>query len=71
MLKVILDFYDQGSLALKSGIYLKEIANLPVKDKIARMKYIPEEQMNEIDDIQNELRESIAQLISKGGILNA
>lgn len=71
MLKVILDFYDQGSLALKSGIYLKELANLPVRDKIARMKYIPEERMTEIDDIQNELKENIAQLISKGGILNA
>ena len=71
MLKVILDFYDQGSLALKSGIYLKELANLPVRDKIGRMKYIPEERMTEIDDIQNELKENIAQLISKGGILNA
>lgn len=71
MLTVVLDFYDQGIKALKAGVYLKELADLPVRDKIARMKYIPEENISEIADIKNELAESINQLISKGGILDA
>jgi len=45
---------------------------MPVRDKIARMKYIPEDEMKEqLDNIQTELKESIDKLISKGGILNA
>lgn len=72
MLKIVLNFYDEGLRALNSGIYLKEIANMPVRDKIARMKYIPEDEMKEqLDNIQTELKESIDKLISKGGILNA
>lgn len=72
MLKIVLDFYDEGLRALKSGVYLKEIASMPVRDKIARMKYIPEDEMKEqLDGIQTELKQSIDKLISKGGILNA
>jgi V/A-type H+-transporting ATPase subunit A len=72
MLKIVLNFYDEGLRALKSGIYLKEVASIPVRDKIARMKYIPEDEMKEqLDSIQTELKTSIDQLISKGGILNA
>ncbi len=72
MLKIVLDFYDEGLRALNSGVYLKEIAAMPVRDKIARMKYIPEDEMKEqLDNIQSELKQSIDKLISKGGILNA
>ncbi|MBU5331234.1 MAG: V-type ATP synthase subunit A [Anaerocolumna aminovalerica] len=72
MLKIVLDFYDEGLRALKSGIYLKEVASMPVRDKIARMKYIPEDEMKEqLDTIQTELKAGIDKLISKGGILDA
>jgi len=72
MLKIVLDFYDEGLRALKSGIYLKEVASMPVRDKIARMKYIPEDEMKEqLDNIQTELKAGIDKLISKGGILDA
>lgn len=72
MLKIVLDFYDEGLRALNSGAYLKEIASIPVRDKIARMKYIPEDEMKEqLNNIQTELKANIDKLISKGGILNA
>jgi len=67
MLKVVLDFYRLGLQALKAGVYLHEISSLPVREKIARMKYIPEERLSEIDDIEKELRTSIEELISRGG----
>src|SRR5690554_2149495 len=71
MLKLVLSFYDEGLRALKQGVYLKEIEKLPVRDKIARSKYIPEENIQEIEGIQEELKASIDELISKGGILDA
>jgi V/A-type H+-transporting ATPase subunit A len=71
MLKLVLEFYDQGLKALKKGVYIKELEKLPVRDKIARAKYIPEENIDEIKEIQTELIEEIDKLISKGGILDA
>jgi V/A-type H+-transporting ATPase subunit A len=71
MLKLVLEFYDQGLKALKQGVYIKELEKLPVRDKIARAKYIPEENIDEIKEIQTELIEEIDKLISKGGILDA
>jgi len=71
MLKLVLSFYDEGLRALKQGVYLKEIENLPVRDRIARAKYISEENIHEIDKINEELKSSIDELISKGGIPDA
>lgn len=71
MLKLVLDFYDQGKRALEQGVYLKDIENMEVRNKIARAKYIPEKELDKIDDINEELISSINNLISKGGILDA
>lgn len=71
MLKLIISFFDEGLRALKQGVYLKEIENMDVRNKIARSKYIPEEDIDEIDNIFTELKSSIDNLISKGGILDA
>ncbi|AJE12771.1 V-type ATP synthase subunit A [Clostridium botulinum] len=71
MLKLVLFFYDEAERALNAGIYLKELLDLEVRDKIARAKYVSEENIKNIDAIFNELSEVIDQLISKGGIMNA
>ncbi|WP_282057396.1 V-type ATP synthase subunit A [Clostridium botulinum] len=71
MLKLVLFFYDESERALNAGIYLKELLDLEVRDKIARAKYVSEENIKNIDAIFNELSEIIDQLISKGGIMNA
>ena len=71
MLKVMLQFYDLGVKALDAGVYLKDIENMDVRNKIARAKYIPENNIADIDNISQELTNSIDELISKGGILNA
>jgi V/A-type H+-transporting ATPase subunit A len=44
MLKVILSFQEKASEASKRGANIKDIVALPVKDKIARMKYVPAEE---------------------------
>ncbi|MDD2492088.1 MAG: V-type ATP synthase subunit A, partial [Bacteroidales bacterium] len=71
MLKLVLNFYDQGKRALEKGVYLKNIENMDVRNKIARAKYIAENDMNQIDNINKELVSSVDNLISKGGILDA
>lgn len=71
MLKAVLQFGDEARKALESGVYLKDILNLPVRDKIARAKYIDEKDILSIDEISKELTKDIEDLIRKGGILDA
>ena len=71
MLKLILLFKKEAERALDSGVYLNKILSLKVRDRIARSKYIAEENINTIDDIADELISEINQLISEGGVLDA
>jgi len=71
MLKMVLAFYEKGRKALESGVYLKELLDLPVREKIARAKYLTKERVSEIENIIKEIEDSIDQLISKGGIPDA
>lgn len=70
MLELVLSFYDEALRALKNKVYISEILNLEVRDKIARAKYLKEEEINLIDEINKELKINIDNLISKGGALN-
>ena len=60
MLRLILSFYDVMADALKQGANINEIVNLPVREKIGRLKYIPEAQYkDEFANIANELKNSL------------
>ena len=71
MLQLVLKFYDEGNRGLESGAYLKEISELPVREKIARAKYIPESDLDKMNDILNEIENEVDNLINKGGSLDA
>ena len=71
MLKLILKFYDMSLDALNKGVYLKDIENMAVREKIARAKYIEEDKLDEIRNIEKELEIEIAKLIEEGGLLDA
>jgi len=73
MLKLILLFKKEAERALKAGVYLNEILALSeIRDKIARSKYIPEENLSRMNEIEAELKSAIDTLINeKGGVLNA
>ena len=71
MLALVLKFYDEGMRGLDNGAYLNEISELAVRERIARAKYLPESELNKIDEISKELTEQIDNLINKGGALNA
>lgn len=72
MLKLILQFQVEAERALKAGVYLDKILKMDeIRDKIARSKYISEENINKIDEIGVELTAEMDKLISEGGVLDA
>lgn len=71
MLKLILLFKKEAERALESGVYLNNILNLSMRDKIARSKYIAEDNIDTINNIADELVSEISRLISEGGVLDA
>ena len=71
MLQLVLKFYDEANRGLESGAYLKEISEIPVREKIARAKYMPESDLDKMNDILNEIENEVDNLINKGGSLDA
>lgn len=72
MLKLVLSFGNEAKRALDAGVYLNKILNLDsMRDKIARSKYIAEEELTKMDEIHEELKREIDKLINEGGVLDA
>ncbi|MGG7162119.1 V-type ATP synthase subunit A [Clostridium ihumii] len=71
MLKLVIAFKEQAEKALEAGVYLDKILKMQVRDKIARSKYIPENEIDKIDEIGVELVKEVDKLIVEGGVLNA
>ena len=69
MLKLVLLFRKEAERALDAGVYLDKILELEVRDKIARSKYIHEDNISRMDEIAAELRANIDTLINEGGVL--
>ncbi len=71
LLKLVLEFYDQGRRGLENGVYLREIEQMPIRDRIARAKYVTEEELGKIDEVHSDLVRDMDTMIEKGGIANA
>lgn len=71
LLKLVLEFYDQGRRGLENGVYLREIEQMPIRDRIARAKYVSEEELDKIDEVHTELIKNMDTMIEKGGIADA
>jgi V/A-type H+-transporting ATPase subunit A len=70
MMKLILEYYDLATAALKKEVELNPLLKLKVKEKMGRAKYISEKELRLIDEISAELQKEIADLVA-GGLLNA
>ncbi|HHV78795.1 MAG TPA: V-type ATP synthase subunit A [Firmicutes bacterium] len=55
LLKLILRFHEVALEALEGGARLDQILELPVRERIARARFIPEDQVDSIDDIEAEV----------------
>ncbi len=67
MLKLIIEFYHLGQKALDAGAEFSQVVSLPVRERIGRAKYIPESQLEQLDEILKELGEQMSALMSEGG----
>jgi len=68
MLRLILYFHRQGLRALEREVALDAVLDLPVREQIARAKYVDEEQIEEVFDcIEGQITDQIAALIEEGG----
>lgn len=63
MMKLILDFNDKSVEAVRKGADVEEISGLPVREKIGRFKYVPEEKTDtEFEKISVEISSEINRL---------
>ena len=68
MLKLILEYFDLATDALSKGADVEKLIGLPIRERIGRFKYVPQENINkEYEDIKNQLEFDIETLVSQGG----
>jgi V/A-type H+/Na+-transporting ATPase subunit A len=72
MLKLIMSFYYQGKKAVENGMGIRELFALPVREKIGRAKYTPEEEVEAVFfEIETLLNQQMEGLTAKEGEANA
>ncbi len=62
MLKMILHFHKMGLAAIEAGADTAQIFKLPVREEIARAKYIPQKELAKISEISKTIETQIAEL---------
>jgi len=63
MLKTILNIFDLANEAIKTGVGIEEIENMPLKDDIARMKYDANETFaDKYKELESMIKEAFAAL---------
>ncbi len=65
MLRVVLGYYKCATSALESGMALSELLELPVRESIARFKFVSE---NEIDQKYQEITAALVQQTKTAGL---
>ncbi len=70
MLDLILSFETEAREAMRLGAYFKEIneGTEALRDKIARVKYISEDNLSQIDEIKQEIKDKLHQIVAEGGM---
>ncbi|MBM7690171.1 V-type ATP synthase subunit A [Enterococcus ureilyticus] len=70
MLRLILTFYEEGQVALTLGAYLSEImaGTVGLRDQIARSKYLPEDEIDRLDGLIDDIKLTLKQIIADGGM---
>ncbi len=67
MLRLILDYGEKGQTALDAGCNLSDVINMPVRERIGRAKFIPEDSLYYFQEIETELANQATALINRGG----
>lgn len=67
MLRIIIRFHELGMEALNRGASMNDVFNLTVREKIARMRYSDEKDIDQIDLIEDEIKSEIGSTMPVGG----
>ncbi|HHY46372.1 MAG TPA: V-type ATP synthase subunit A [Firmicutes bacterium] len=67
MLKAIMEFHHRALAAIEAGAPLAPILELPVRESIARMKYVPESEPERFTQIMQEIASQVASVGGAGG----
>ncbi len=59
MLKTIINFYNLALQAINEGKEFKEISSASVKGKIAKMKYISRDRLEEFEELNKEIKQQL------------
>lgn len=59
MLDLVLTYYKKGQECLKKGVPIDKIVNLEIREDIAKAKFIPEDQLERIDEMKRRLIEAM------------
>ncbi len=70
MLKTIVRFHHLGMDALRKGAPMNALFGLPVREQIARMRYLEEAQIGQIDKLEDTIKEQINGIVPVGGESN-
>ena len=65
LLAIIIFLHHQCNESLDAGTGFRELANLQVREKIARLKYVPEKDLSRFQALENEIKKEIAELKEK------
>ncbi|HXK78328.1 MAG TPA: V-type ATP synthase subunit A [Oscillospiraceae bacterium] len=67
MLKLVLKYYNDSAAAMQQGAKAEDLFAMPVRDRIARTKYVSEDKvMEHIAETEKELADQIAAAVAKG-----
>ncbi|MCM8756902.1 MAG: V-type ATP synthase subunit A, partial [Candidatus Omnitrophica bacterium] len=64
MLQVIMSFHRLALQALEKGVELEKIRSLPVRQKIALSRYVPEKKLDELIELKKEIASSFAEIVT-------
>lgn len=67
MLKIIYDFHTLANQAIANDVEFEDVLGIASRDKIGRVKYIPETEMDTIDKVNLEIIAELKALINGGG----
>lgn len=70
MLKLILSFGEEARQAISLGAYLSEImkGTVGLRERIGRSKFVPETELEKLDEIQANIKPTIQAIVSEGGM---
>ena len=65
MMSVIDYFYERAKEYLQKGVDIEDIENMKVRDNIARMRYIQQENIEKIDKVKDKIEDEFKSLLKK------